>query len=180
MRISSVLAASAFLLGGIFPAVAEQMRPLAVNGDWVAMAHVDTLIDPPDVCLAMEPNANFFIRATKTSTEFRFANYSWSLPADVTGTLELDVNGNKYPLDVTGNTNTMVSASVKKTEFLKIIGDMNKASAMSVTAGNSAPVRVPLDGSNTVMSAFLTCSNIRDPRRVGGTNPFQSVVASGN
>lgn len=92
----------------------------------------------------------------------------WSLPADVTGTLELNVNGNKYPMDITSNTNTMVAAVVDQDELLKIVGDMNKTSSMSVIAGDAAPVQVPLDGSNTVMNAFLTCANIQAPNQGGG------------
>lgn len=176
MRIWGVLAVVGFLLGAIFPVVAdEQMTPLAVSGDWVAVAHSDTITDPPDVCLAIEPGTNFAIRADNTDIEFRLANNSWSLPADVTGTLELEVNGNKYPLGITSNTNTMVSATVKQAEFLQIVGDMNNASSMSIIAGDAAPAKIPLDGSNTVMNAFLTCANIQAPSQGGGTNPFQSA-----
>ncbi|HEY1856404.1 hypothetical protein [Acidocella sp.] len=181
MRNFGFLAASVLFFAWALPATAdEQVTPLAVSGDWMAAAHSDSITDPPDVCMAMEPSAKFFIRVDNTDIEFRLANDSWSLPAGVTGTLEVDVNGKKYPLDITSNTSTMVSATVGQDVFLKIVGDMNKASSMSVIAGSAAPVQVPLDGSNTVMNAFLTCANIHAPSQGGGTNPFQSSAASGD
>jgi hypothetical protein len=175
MRNFGVLAVSVLFLAGTLPAAAdEQMTPLAVSGAWMAVAHSDTITDPPDVCLAIEPSAKFAIRADDTDVEFRLGNDSWSLPAGVTGTLELDVNGHKYAIDISGNTSTMVDAPVADGQLLKIVTDMNTANSMTVIAGTASPVQVSLNGSTTVLTAFLTCAGIQAPNK-SGANPFQSA-----
>jgi hypothetical protein len=177
MGVGKVLRAQlvALLLIAFFVANAradDQITPLAQNGDWIALQHAPSVTDPPDVCLAVNPNANFAIRADDTDVEFRLTNTTWALPTDVTGTLELDVNGNKYALHITSNTNTSIAAEVENDQLLKIITDMNKAASMTVVAGTAAPVQVSLSGSNTVITAFLTCANIQAPSQGGGANPF--------
>jgi hypothetical protein len=70
----------------------------------------------------------------------------------------------------------MISAVVTNDMLLAIAGDMNKAASMTVTVGNAGPVTVSLNGSNVVMTAFLTCANIQPPTGTNGgpgSNPFQ-------
>jgi len=156
----------------------EQIIPLAQDGDWAALEHSTSITDPPDVCLAINLNANFGIRADNTDIEFRLENHSWALPADITGTIEPDVNGNQYPFPITSNTSTSIAAEVDPDKLLDIVSDMNKASSMTVTAGHAAPEQVSLNGSNTVIAAFLTCANIQAPGEGGGANPFSEPSSS--
>jgi fructose-specific component phosphotransferase system IIB-like protein len=72
----------------------------------------------------------------------------------------------------------MVAATVSDAQLLSVVADMNKAGSMSVIAGSAAPIDVSLNGSNTVLTAFLTCANIQAPNLGGGTNPFSTSPAN--
>jgi len=153
----------------------EQVTPIAEGGDWIAVQHTASMTDPPDVCGAIDTAANLIIRLDSSDIEFRLSNDSWALPANVTGTLELDVAGDKYPLAISDNTNTRVDAVVTNDQLLAIIGDMNKATTMTAIAGRADPVQVNLIGSGPVLTAFLTCGGIAPPNNINGdtvSNPF--------
>lgn len=156
------------------PAMAQdQMTPLAAQGDWMAMSHSDSFTDPPDVCIAISLDG-FGLRTDDTDNEVRYSDKSWSLPAGVTGTLAIKVNGKTYNLDITSNTDSMVAAEILTDQLQALVGEMNKASSMSVIAGTAAPATISLDGSNTVVAAYLTCANISPPsgETPAGANPF--------
>src|ERR1700733_13328081 len=110
----------------------EQTTPIAIDGDWAAMSHSVSITAPPDVCVAAAPSAHFGIRIDDSGDiEFRLTNDSWSLPANVTGSLVFAVNGSKYSFDITGNTSEMVAASVTQNQLLPILADMEKANVMT-------------------------------------------------
>jgi hypothetical protein len=154
----------------------EQMLPLAASGDWVAVEHSDSETSAPDVCLAMTvpgSGKGLAFRAATSDIEVRLNDESWSLPAQVTGSLVFDVGTYHAVIDITDNTNTMVAAVITSDQLLALIAAMNKAESMTVSAGKAEPTLVSLSGSKTVTTAFLTCAGIRAPGEGGGTNPFQ-------
>jgi hypothetical protein len=174
-----VIAASAIALGlSLFgmqiPAALadEQMTPLAADGDWVAASHSDSMTDPPDVCIAFDENADFAFRVDNDDNEIRYGNDNWSLPANVSGTIDITVGTHNYALDIVDNTNTQVTAVITDDQLSAITTDMNTASSMTVKAGSGPATQVSLDGSNQVITAFLTCANKPQPGSTGGTNPF--------
>jgi hypothetical protein len=150
----------------------EQTNTLAVGGDWIAAAHSDSMTDPPDVCIAFDGSANFGIRADDSDVEIRYGNDSWSLPDNVTGILDIKINSHDYPLDVSANTNNQVTAAITDDQLQKLVNDMNVSSSMTVKAGSGPGENVSLDGSNAVITAFLTCAGKPQPGSTGGTNPF--------
>jgi hypothetical protein len=157
----------------------EQMTPLAEQGNWVAMQHSSSITDPPDMCLAASLDGLAF-RTDETDTEIRLVNDKWSLPANVTGSLTLKVNGKTYTFDITGNQDRSIAATISVDQLQSIVADMNKASSMIVIAGSATPITVSLDGSNAVISAYLTCANISPPsgETPAGANPFASPPVS--
>lgn len=154
----------------------EQITPLAAEGDWEAAAHSDSITDPADLCVAVNPSSGLGIRIDDTGDiQLRLTNSSWSLPANVTGSLNFSVNNNKYSFDIGDNTATTVDADITQDQLLPLVKDMEAAGSMTLTAGSAASVTVPLDGSNTVLTALLTCANIQAPTsNTGGSNPFSS------
>ena len=181
MRLTIILAS--LLTYMVLPLVAsadEQLTPLVVDGDWAALEHRESMEDPPDICIAAELANHFFIRADSNDIEIRYSDSSWSLPANVTGTMNLAVNGDSYPLPITDNTNDMVIATISQDQLQKIVADMNKAGSMAVTPGSGSATTISLSGSNQAVTAFLTCAGISQPGNTGGSNPFQSSSGSGN
>jgi hypothetical protein len=122
----------------------------------------------------MEMAAGLGFRSDGSDIEVRYENPDWSLPAGVDGNLTIAVNGHNYPLAITDNTNTQVTAVITNDQLNAIVIDMNAASAMTVTAGSAQPISVSLNGSNVVMTAFLTCAGLPSPTgATGGANPFK-------
>lgn len=158
----------------------EQLTPLAANGDWAAFEHRESMEDPPDFCVAMDIADHFYIRADSNDLELRYEDDSWSLPANVTGNLKIDVNNDKFVLPISGNTNTMVIAVITQDQLQKIVGDMNNVSSMQLTPGAGQPITLSLNGSNQAVTALLTCANISQPGNTGGANPFQSQPGTGS
>lgn len=153
-----------------------QITPITLDGDWAAFEHSPSMTDSPDLCIAMNANAGFFIRIDDSGDiEFRLTNDSWSLPTGVTGELKFAVNSHNYSFDITDNTSNMVSADISQAQLMPVVTDMEEADSMQIIAGSSAPVSVSLDGSNQVLTALLTCSGISAPSsNTGGENPFSS------
>jgi hypothetical protein len=154
----------------------EQLNTIASGGSWITVDHSLSLTDPPDVCLAMDQVSNFMIRHDANDIEFRLSNNNWSLPANITGTFELDVNGSKYPLAVNYNTSTMISSTASQDVLLSVIEDMRKTNSMDVTAGHAPSITVSLVGISPVLTSFLTCSGIQEPsnEEAAGSNPFST------
>jgi hypothetical protein len=153
----------------------EELRPIAVDGNWIALAHYDSLTAPPDVCIAFNPQSEFGVRADGNDIEFRLSNSSWELPTSVTGTLDITINNHAYSFDIDINTDTQVSATVQNDQFMIILGDIMKAGSMKVAPGKGQPETVSLAGSTKIFTAFMTCAglNMPDSSRPAGANPFQ-------
>lgn len=179
MRKFLVATGLAILLCPNFARADEQFTPLAVSGNWAAFVHRESMEDPPDFCGAGDTSDGLLFRADNNDIEIRYINNAWSLPADVTGNLKLAVDQNSYVLPITDNTNTMVIATITQDQLEKIVADMNKASSMQLTPGSGQPVTISLAGSNTAITAFLTCAGIAQPGNTGGANPFQSPSGDG-
>jgi hypothetical protein len=157
----------------------DQINPLASEGDWVAESHSNSMTDAPDLCIAANPSSGLGIRIDDTGDiQLRLINLSWSLPANVTGSMNFVVNSNKYSFDISANDSTWIAADVTQAQLLPLVKDMETADSMTLKAG-SASVTVPLDGSNTALTALLTCADIQSPTsNTGGTNPFSSSGTS--
>jgi hypothetical protein len=151
----------------------EQVEPLAQEGDWVAFEHRPSITDPPDVCIAAAPAYHLALRTDQNDNELRYGNSAWSLPAAVTGSIEVAVNGHSYTYAITANSNTDVSATLSDGDLQTLVADTNVAASMTVKEGSSQAATVPLDGSKTAVTAYLTCANISQPGSTGGVNPFQ-------
>ncbi len=171
---------SAFLLGlamvGLTtrPVLAdEQIVPIAESGDWVAMEHRPSMMDPPDVCLAANTEATVLLRDDGTTLEVRSSNKSWSLPDGVQGNFAIAVNNNSYSFNIDYNTDSMVSATVDADKVSALLDDMAKAASLKLTIGKDAPISVSLDGSTKALNAFRTCAGIGGGGSGGGANPFQ-------
>ncbi|MGH7069145.1 MAG: hypothetical protein ACREFO_03910 [Acetobacteraceae bacterium] len=143
-----------------------QVLPLVASGDWAAVEHLPSFNSTPDMCVARTATSGqvFGLRATETDIEVRFSDQSWSLPADVSGSLVLDVGTIKLSLDISDNTNSMVIAEITVTQLQYVISAMDNAGSMTITPGKAAPITVSLNGSNTATTAFLTCAGITAPR----------------
>ena len=149
----------------------EEMIPIAMAGDWVAMAHHTSSISAPDMCVAVSTTKKAIIRADSDNIEFRVVNEGWSLPTSVTGVIEVSVANHEEKFDITSNSGTMVSAEISREKAIDLLDEMTKASSMSVKTGKDKPYLVSLAGSNRVLSAFRTCASLKGSSG-GGTNPF--------
>ncbi len=160
-------------LPAIFPraglAQGEGIR-LVASGDWVATEERDSSAGPPDICSAFttavgsgNAGQTFGLQANIIDTEARFSDVRWSLPASVTGTLELAVGDYRATLKISDNTNDMAIAAITAASLRAMIGAMEKANAMTVTIGADAPLTVSLKGSNQATDAFRACAG-----RIGG------------
>lgn len=174
----AIIASSVFIAPCVFANRAladEQVRPLAISGDWVALSHSESMLAAPDMCLAVQrgENISFVIRADENDVEIRLLDTHWSLPAGVTGKIHISVDKKSYDLDIGDNTSNMVMATISKETLQSLIGAMNNSGSMTVTPGDSAPQIVSLNGSNKVTTAFLTCAGIRAKGEGAGSDPFK-------
>lgn len=154
----------------------EMMQPLAQQGAWFAMAHHPSMVAPPDICLAstVAGHGLFAFWTDGLTLEARMVNSSWSLPSDVQGNIEINVQGDDVSLPVSENNSTMVGAEIDLDAFHKLVAAMDKAGSMIVTVGKAAPVTVSLNGSTAVVRAFETCADIpADTSAPKGANPFK-------
>jgi len=138
---------------------------LAASGDWVATEQRDSSTGPPDICSAFTTGVGsgnegqtFGLQANIIDTEVRFSDLRWSLPANVSGTLELAVGNYRATLKISDNTNDMAIAAITAGSLKAMIGAMEKANAMTVTIGGGAPLTVSLKGSNRATDAFRACA----------------------
>jgi hypothetical protein len=151
----------------------EQMMPLAISGEWAAVAHHASMTEPPDVCLVMNLKAGFAIRSDGETVQIRVSNDSWSLPTSVHGAIAVAVGNVKLSFDINDNTNTMVNADMEPSEYQPLFDGMDAASSMLVTVGKAAPFSVSLVGSSKATNAFKTCARISGGSSKGGQNPFE-------
>lgn len=151
----------------------EQLVPLAMSGDWAALAHKADITSPPDVCVLTNPVRQIAFRAASSGFEIRVTNENWSLPINVSGTIQMKVGDIAKSYDISANTDTMIVASISEAEILEIFGAMDKSSSMLVTVGKSKPFSVSLNGSSRATNAFRTCAGLAGNDKKGGENPFQ-------
>jgi hypothetical protein len=155
------------------PALAdEQIRPLAISGDWAAAAHAASMTAPPDVCLATNIASGFTVRSDEDGLQIRVTNRSWSLPANVTGIVEVDVGNFHKTFEIDDNTDNMVNAELPHDDAIALFSAMDNASSMSVTAGSGKPTTISLAGSTKATNAFRTCAGLNSAGSGGGSNPF--------
>lgn len=150
---------------------------IAAQGDWTAGEHTPDAVSAPDVCVAMSDTQIVVVLRVDNQgdTEVRLSDDSWSLPANASGTIDFTVNGHNYSYPATAMSSTMVDATITQDQLTTLVGDMETASSMQVKAGSAAPTTIPLDGSQVVLTAFMTCAGIPNPSaNTGGSNPFSS------
>lgn len=154
----------------------EDLRPIAAQGDWIAVEHSPSEIAPPDVCAATTRAGEgaFLFWTDGISLQARVLNPSWSLPAGVQGNIGISVPGDDVSLPVTDNQSTMVVAEIGLDAFHQLVAAMDRAGSMEVTVGKAAPVAVSLSGSTVVVRAFETCAGIpANTSAPPGANPFK-------
>lgn len=153
----------------------EQMRPLAISGQWVAMAHHASMTAAPDMCMVVHMQSHVGFRRSDDSedVEFRAWNDGWSLPAGVEGSMTLQVGAVSKTYGINSNTDTMVAVVVPNDDVLAVFAAMDKAASMSVTIGKTKTTIVSLSGSTKATNAFRTCAGIRSNAASPGSNPFQ-------
>ena len=167
----SLLSATLIAAGSCESSAEEETHPMAASGNWIALAHSESTLAPPDVCLAVEQSGRAALRAQDGNVEFRMTNSEWSLPSGVKGTVILSIAGKDTALDIVSNTSVMVVAEMSKEQVLQMLDSMTKASSMIAKAGKDKPVTISLSGSNKVLSVFRTCAGLQGTSG-GGANPF--------
>ena len=151
----------------------EQMTPLAVSGNWVALAHQPSMIGPADVCLVAEATGGVALRASGGGIQLRIVNEKWSLPANVKGDIAMSVGNWKTTFEIDDNTNDMINAEVPPEIVDPMFAAMDKAASMSLAVGNAKPLLVSLSGSTRATNAFRTCAGLKGNVTSPGSNPFQ-------
>lgn len=166
--------------GGAYAQSDDQTQVIAQQGDWTAASYTPTPTDPPSVCIAGSASTTSGLGMglrvdNQGDIDIRASNSSWSLPANASGNITVAVNGHTYSYPATAVSSTMIDASVTEAQLTSLVGDMETASTLQLKVGSSAPTAIPLDGSQVVLTAFMTCSGIQNPsQNTGGVNPFSS------
>jgi hypothetical protein len=151
----------------------EGLYPLAAGGDWVAVAHKDSLVAPPDVCVALALGGKVGFRADANYFQIRVMDNSWSLPPNVEGTVTISVGQWKQELDIDDNTANTVNITTTEPDISDLFDAMDKAITMTVTVGKAPPFNVSLAGSTRVTNAFRTCAGMQASPKGSGSNPFK-------
>lgn len=178
MQIKMGMLTLVVLLGAALPAAADEMIvPLAMSGDWAALAHRPSMTAPADVCLATNMAAGdaakgVAFRADEFGVEFRVMDPSWSLPANVQGEVVITIGQWNRSFGVDSNTANMVAVEIPPDDLLSLFKEMDKAAQMSVKVGTAAPFTVSLVGSTRATDAFRTCADIKSNSQSPGSNPF--------
>lgn len=148
---------------------------LVASGDWVATEQSDSATAPPYLCSALTRNAGriFEIEANIIDNEARFADSRWSQPANVPGTLAIDVGAYHAMLKVTDTTDNVAIAAIAADQLRLMIGAMEKAETMILTPGSASPQTISLRGSNRATDAFRACARRLRAGRPPASNPFQ-------
>lgn len=151
----------------------EQMRPLAVSGDWATFAYSSSMLAPPSVCLVLNPTRGIALRAAPEGIEFRVMNDKWSLPTRVKGTIGLVVGDWRHTIEINHNSDVMVSGRLESGAVLALFAAMDKNSSMTAVVGNDKPLSISLAGSTRATNAFRTCASITGGGKGAGSNPFE-------
>ncbi len=135
------------------------LRTLVVSGDWIAKERHAPITGGREVCIAFTGTAanGFGLRASPDDFEVRYSQGNWALPADVAGSLVIDVGRYRSVLTLTGNTSDTAIAAVSREQLHGMIAAMEKASWMTVTPGIAPAQRISLRGSNRATTAFMKC-----------------------
>lgn len=162
---------------GAYAQTDGNQQVIAQQGDWVAGSYSPSLISSPTVCIGVsDTTPSFGFRADdQGNIDIRMQDSDWSLPANASGNIKVSVNGHSYAYPGIGMSASEIDASITQDQLTALVGDMEIASSMQVTVGSSAPTTIPLDGSQVVLTAFMTCAGINNPsKNTGGSNPFAS------
>lgn len=153
----------------------EVKRVLVETGDWSTRDHAPGATEQADACTTNDDDGvvilHFDAGDDGGSIVFRTSNEDWSLPANVSGVIEISIDGQTTDLKITDNTHDMVEAEIDKDGTLALLDAMGKAKVVTVKAGKSAPTKVSLDGMQKALTAFRTCSGVGGSSG-GGANPF--------
>jgi uncharacterized membrane protein len=171
--VAATLVGITFLAGSCPANADEQLRPLAFGGEWVAVAHSESMVAHPDVCAVANQTSGIVIRAGSDGIQFRATNEKWSLPPDVHGAIAVAVGAWAASLDIEANTDTMIAAEIASDVAAPMFAAMDKAASMSVTVGKAKPFQVSLKGSTKATNAFRTCAGISGNSNSPGSNPFE-------
>jgi hypothetical protein len=113
----------------------ERMVPLAVSGDWIAMAHHTSMTAAADMCLVINSSSGVAIRSANEGIQFRVVNTNWTLPTGVEGQILLSIADWNATLEIDDNTDTMVNAELSDDLVIPMFAAMDKSTTMSVTVG---------------------------------------------
>lgn len=155
----------------------DNEQVIAQQGDWVAGSYSPSPTSPPTVCIGTSDSSpSLGFRADdQRNIDIRMQDSDWSLPANAAGNIKISVNGHSYAYPGSAMSASVIDASITQDQLTALVGDMEIASSMQVTVGSSASTTVPLDGSQVVLTAFMTCAGIDNPsQNTGGSNPFSS------
>lgn len=170
---SSAVAYLAAMLAASTGMASERLVTLAESGQWVALARKESILTPPDMCMAVNAHAGVILRADQVSVEFRVFDRAWSLPTGSRGTVRVALPGFDRTMNVVDNTATMVVLVLAPEDMEQLLDAMDRASAMTVTPGSGRPIAVSLAGSTRATNAFRTCAGMRGGDAGPGTNPFR-------
>lgn len=171
MRLISFVALSTFMFS-LTAAADEQMRLLTQSGAWVTMAHSETMLSHPDMCLTMNTQNSVAFRAAEEGVELRVMNENWTLPMHVSGDIHVAVGKISRDVHITSNTDSMVSGSIDSNDVEPLFGEMDKQATMTLIVGKSKPLIVSLSGSTVATNAFRTCAGIHGAPVPNSNNPF--------
>lgn len=171
------LGAMLCISGGAYAQSSQQV--LAEQGNWIALSFAPTPLDPPAICFANSVNQSGIGIAvwadSRGALDIRAEDPSWSLPADASGNIAITVNGHNYTYPASAMTAQMIHAVVTQGQLSSLVGDMETAKSMQVKIGSAKPTTISLDGSQLILTAFMTCAGLQNPsKNTGGSNPFSS------
>ena len=151
----------------------ERLVPLAISGNWIAMAHRQSITSRADVCMVANMKSGFAIRVDETTKQIRVIDDHWSLPSGATGTVTITIGDWHQVFDIDDNTSDSVNAEIDPDVLTDMLNWMDKATSMSVTVGKAKPFLVPLAGSTRATNAFMTCAGIKGHVGTPGSNPLE-------
>lgn len=151
----------------------ERTDVIAASGEWAAIRHSESQIAPPDVCMLANVRRHVAFRKGEDGLEMRVLDENWSLPDDVTGTIDVAVASFSKKLKITANTSTQVVADLDDETAQALFEAMDRSGQMTVTVGKAKPINVSLQGSSRAAVAFKHCARLNVGGSAPGSNPFQ-------
>lgn len=156
------------------PAAAqERIVPIVASGEWVAEMYQPSMTAPPTKCFVYNGVSGFILRADDGLFEMRVSDRRWSLPFRVSGAIVVKVGNFTLNEQIFANTSNTVSVVLDDADLLRLLSEMDKAGAMTVTVGNAGPFQVSLAGSTRATNAFRTCARLPGADAGPGSNPFR-------